>query len=107
MSMGRFRQRGMTMAELLIAMTVGLGVLLAAASLFIWANRAFAAQVETAAMDDAGRYALEAMARAVRQSAALDWEGHGNGPDPAAPAHLAGLDARSVPRSGFGIDNAM
>jgi type IV pilus assembly protein PilW len=98
------RQRGMTIAGLLVAMTVGLGVLLGAAGLFIWANRAFAAQVETAAMDDAGRYALEAVARAVRQSAAADWEG--GGPDPAAPASLAGLDAHSVLRTGFALDNA-
>jgi len=100
------RQDGMSIVELLVAMTVGLGVLLGAASLFIWANRAFAAQVETAAMDDAGRYALEALARAVRQSAASDWEHHGAGPDPGAPAALAGLDAHSVPRTGAGIENA-
>jgi len=102
----RRHQRGMTMAELLVAMTAGLVVLLAAGSLFVWANRAYAAQLETAAMDDAGRYALEAIARAVRQSAAADWEGSVNGPDPAAPAPLSGLDAHSVPRTGFGIDNA-
>jgi type IV pilus assembly protein PilW len=88
-------------------MTLGLGVLLGAGSLFIWANRAFAAQVETAAMDDAGRYALQAIARAVRQSAAADWEHDIDGPDPAAPAQLAGLDARSVGAAGFGIDNAL
>ncbi|WP_229440527.1 PilW family protein [Massilia sp. BSC265] len=96
----------MTMPELLIAMSVGLGVLLAAASLFIWANRAFAAQAETAAMDDAGRYALEAIARAVRQSAAADWEGSG-GPDPDAPARLSGFDAGRVGQAGSGIDNAL
>ncbi|BDT58350.1 hypothetical protein MasN3_18440 [Massilia varians] len=99
-------QRGMSMPELLVALGVGLGVLLAAASLFIWANRAFAVQVETAAMDDAGRYALEAIARAVRQLAAADWEGQGGGPDPAAPPRLSGLDARRVSQAGFGIDNA-
>lgn len=101
------RQRGMTMAELLVAMTIGLGVLLAAASLFIWANRAFAAQVETAAMDDAGRYALEAIARAIRQSAAADWETHHAGPDPSAPANLAGLDAHSLSKTGFALDDAL
>jgi len=102
----RGREAGMTMAELLVAMSVGLVVLLAAGSLFIWANRAFAAQLETAAMDDAGRYALEVVARAVRQSAAADWERASSGPDPAAPGALSGLDARSVPRNGHGIDNA-
>jgi type IV pilus assembly protein PilW len=107
MSLATRRERGMTMAELLVAMTLGLGVLLGAASLFIWANRAFAAQVETAAMDDAGRYALEVIARAVRQSAAVDWEHHGAGPGPAVPASLGGLDARRVSQAGFAIDNAL
>lgn len=101
------RQRGMTMAELLVAMTIGLVVLLAAGSLFVWSTRAFAAQVETAAMDDAGRYALDVVARAVRQSAAVDWEMHGNGPDAAAPAPLAGLDARRVAQTGFAIDSPL
>lgn len=106
MSIPTLRQRGMTIAALLVSMTIGLGVLLAAANLFIWANRAFASQAETAAMDEAGRFALEAVARAVRQSAAADWEGNGGGPDPAAPARLAGLDAHSVSKTGFGIDGA-
>lgn len=100
------RESGMTMPELLVASSVGLAVLLACASLFIWASRAFAAQVETAAMDDAGRYALEAIARAVRQSAAADPDGQGGAADPAAPARLSGLDARRVSQAGFGIDNA-
>lgn len=95
------------MAELLVAMTVGLGVLLAAGSLFVFAIRAFAAQVETAAMDDAGRYALDVMARAVRQSAFVDWERDSAGPDAAAPARVAGLDARRVTQTGFAIDNAI
>lgn len=97
------RQGGMTMAELLVALAVGLGVLLGAGSLFIWASRAYAAQAETAAMDDAGRYALEAIARAVRQAGALDWEGGAPAPD--APAALAGLDARSLQRSSFALDD--
>lgn len=97
-------ERGMTMPELLVALGIGLGVLLAGASLFIWANRAFAAQAEAAAMDDAGRYALDAIARAVRQSAAAD--GEAGGPAPDAPARLSGLDARGVSRAGSGIDAA-
>ena len=99
------RQQGMTMAQLLVAMTVGLGVLLAAGSLFVWASRAYAAQVETAAMDDAGRYALDVMARAVRQSAYVDWERDSSGPEAAAPARLSGLDARRLAQTGFAIDN--
>lgn len=104
MSRYRHGQQGMTMPELLVAMGLGLGVLLAAAGLFIGSSRAFAAQLETAAMDEAGRYALEALARAVRQSAAADWEGGGPAPD--APAPLSGLDARSLSKAGAGIGKA-
>jgi len=43
MSFPALYQRGMTMVELLVAMTVGLGVLLGPAALFIWAQRAFPA----------------------------------------------------------------
>lgn len=95
----------MTIAELLVAMAVGLGVLLGAGSLFVWANRAFAAQVETAAMDDAGRYAMAALARAVRQAGAVDWEAGPPAPD--APAALAGLDAHSLERSSFALDDPL
>ncbi|UVW30088.1 PilW family protein [Massilia sp. H6] len=105
MSVASQHQQGMTLAELLVAMTVGLGVLLTAGSLFIWATRAFAAQADTAAMDDAGRYALEAMARAVRQSTFVDWERDMGGPAADAPARLSGLDARRVAQTGFAIDH--
>lgn len=105
MSRGRRAQRGMTMPELLVAMGLGLGVLLAASSLFIGASRAFAAQLETAAMDEAGSYALAALARAVRQAAAADWEGSAPAPD--APAPLSGLDARRLSKAGAGIDKAL
>lgn len=104
MSRRRRAQQGMTIPELLVAMDLGLGVLLAAAGLFIGASRAFAAQLETAAMDEAGRYALEALARAVRQSAAADWEGGAPAPD--APAPLSGLDARRLSKAGAGIGMA-
>lgn len=105
MSIPRLRQGGMTMAELLVAMTIGLGVLLGAGSLFVWASRAAAAQMEMAAVDDAGRYALEAIGRTVRQSAALDWAG--GAPDPDLPASLAGLDARSLARSSPALDDPL
>ena len=101
--MRMLRQGGMTVAELLVAMTVGLGVLLGAGSLFVWASRAAAAQMETAVLDDAGRYALEAIARAVRQSGAIDWEAGAPAAD--APAALSGLDARSLERSSFALDD--
>ena len=99
-------QRGLTMVELMIAMALGLAVLLACGHLLAGATRAYAMQVEAEAMDEAGRYALDAVARAVRQAAHVD-RAASPAPDPALPARIAGLDARSVPRNGNGIDSAL
>ncbi|THC46865.1 PilW family protein [Massilia sp. Mn16-1_5] len=98
------KQRGMTLAELLVALAVGLGVLLAGAALMISANKAYVAHEDAAGIDDGGRYALALIGRAVRQGAFVDWERHG-APDKNAPAPLAGLDSRSLVKTSFGIDD--
>ena len=99
----RARQPGFTIAEFMVAMVLGLAVLLAAGSLLIGATRAHAALLEAAEMDDAGRYALDALARAVRLAGHVDWAAHPV-PDPAVPAAIAGLDAASLTYAGAGID---
>ena len=103
----RRHEGGMTLADMMVALAVGLGVMLMAGRLLLLANEAYAAQVEAAVVDDGGRYALELIGRAVRQAGALE-------PDqlvPAAaagldsmPARLAGLDARSLARTTPAID---
>lgn len=99
----RRRQAGLTIAELLVAMTLGLAVLLASGSLLITSVRAHAAVMDASEMDDSGRYAVDALARAIRLAAHVDWAAH-PAVDPAAPARLAGLDASSLERTGVGID---
>jgi type IV pilus assembly protein PilW len=102
------RQRGLTMAELLVAMALGLVVLLAGGRLLAMANGAYAAQVGQAEVDDGGRYALEMIGRALRQASFVDWERAGAaGIDPAAHPHLAGRDARSISTTSDGIDNPL
>jgi type IV pilus assembly protein PilW len=105
----RGHERGVTLAELLVAMTIGLFVLLAGASLFASANGAYVAQAESAAADEGGHFALELIARAVRQAAWTDWEklDVSVGVDPAAPARLAGLDARSLSKTSAGITDPL
>ncbi|MBZ2206963.1 PilW family protein [Massilia soli] len=92
------RQRGLSMAELMVAVAVGLLVLLFAGAMLVSANRGHAAQEESARLDDSGRFALEAIARAVRQTAYVNWDraDAGIADDPAAPARIAGLDNRSL-----------
>ena len=106
------RQRGATIVELMVALTVGMLVLLMAAGMLVSASAAYAAQVEAAALDDAGRFALEIITRAARQGGFVDWErdeaGAGAGADPgAAPAHVTGLDARTLARATEGIDGPL
>ena len=100
------RQGGMTLAELLVALALGLGVLLAGGLLMIGANRAYVAHEDAAGIDDGGRYALALIGRAVRQGAFVDWERlAGAAPARDLPAPLAGLDSRSLARTSAGIDN--
>jgi type IV pilus assembly protein PilW len=100
------RAGGFTIAEFMVAMSLGLAVLLAAGALLIGATRGHAALLESAEMDDTGRYALDALARAVRLAGHVDWAAH-PALDPAAPAPVAGLDARSLTHSGAGIDTPL
>ncbi len=99
------RAGGMTLVEMLVALAVGLGVLLGAGRLLAHANATYAAQVEAAAVDDGGRYALELVGRALRQAASVDPEALlGAAAPDTLPARLAGLDASSVGRTTPGID---
>lgn len=99
------RQRGLTIAELMVSLTLGLLLILVAVSLLVTANAGFVAQAEKASVDDAGRFALAVIERAVRQAAFVDWDGEqaGRGADPAAPAPVRGLDAASLSSAGAEI----
>jgi type IV pilus assembly protein PilW len=102
------RSGGMTLAELLVALTVGLGVVLGAGRLLAHANAAYAAQMEALALDDGGHYALELIGRALRQAAAVDPETLLAAAEPGAlAARLAGLDASSVARTSSALDDPL
>jgi len=101
------RQRGATIVELMVALTVGMLVLLMAGAMLLSANAAYLAQVEAAALDDAGRYALELITRAARQASFVNWERDDDSADASmAPAGLRGLDARTLARASNAIDGA-
>lgn len=102
----RARQSGLTIAELMVAMALGLAVLLGAGALLITSVRAHAAVMEASDMDDSARYAMDALARAIRLAAHVDWAAH-PALDPAAPARLAGLDASSLARTSPGIESPL
>jgi type IV pilus assembly protein PilW len=97
------------MAELLVAITLGLFVALAAGSLFGSGSAAYFAQAQSVEAEEGGRYAVDMIGRALRQAAWVDWEhadfGAVVGND--EPAPLGGLDARSVPKASQGIQDAV
>lgn len=101
------RQGGMTLAELMVALAVGLGVVLAAGRLLVLANGAYAAQVQSSAVDDGGRFAVDLIARAVRQAGAVDVATLADPASDAAPARLAGLDARTLSRTTPGLSDPL
>ena len=92
------RQRGLTIVELMIAVSIGALVTLLAVTVLVTSNAGFVAQAEAASVDDAGRFALASIERAARQTGFVDWEREdlAGGADPAAPPGVRGLDAASL-----------
>lgn len=103
------RHRGMSLVELLVALSLGALLMLAASSVLLAASGSYGDQSASARLDDNGRYALDTIARAVRQTAYVNWDSS------AAPvahadydsASIAGLDARSLGKNSDGISEAL
>lgn len=103
----RSLQRGITIIELMVAVTLGLLVVLFALTLLVSSNGAYVAQTEAASVDDAARFALAAIERAARQSAYIDWEraDAAFGADPTAAPPVRGLDAASLTPAAYALNN--
>ena len=105
----RRRRRGMTLVEFLVALSLGALLMLAASAVLLAASGSYSDQSASARLDDNGRYALDTIARAVRQSAYVNWDSS------AAPlfhaphdsANIAGLDAHSLGKNSDGISQAL
>jgi type IV pilus assembly protein PilW len=104
---GLIHQHGMTLVELMVALTIGLGIVLMAGHLLVLANGAYAAQAESAGVEDGGRFAVDLIGRAVRQAGAIDPDSVTDPAADGAPARLAGLDARALSRATAGVDDPM
>lgn len=70
----RFNEAGLTLVELMISLTLGLLVVAAAMALLLSTKSGYATQDEEAVLQDTGRYALENIARSVRQTAYENWD---------------------------------
>ena len=101
--------RGMSLLELLVALSLGALLMLAASTVLLATSGSYGEQSASARLDDNGRYALDTIARAVRQTAYVNWDSS------AAPvahadydsASIAGLDARSLGKNSEGISGAL
>ena len=100
-------QRGLTLVELMVALTIGLGIVLMAGRLLVLANGAYAAQAESGGVEDGGRFAIDLIGRAIRQAGAVDPDMLADPAADNAPARLAGLDARTLSRATAGIDDPL
>ena len=105
--MSAWRQRGVSMAEMLLSVALGMLVVLGAVSMLVASSAGFVAQAEAAGVDDAGRFALAVIERAARQTSFVDWEHEeaAAGLDPAAPPAVRGLDAASLSSNNAAIDD--
>jgi type IV pilus assembly protein PilW len=101
-------QRGLTLAELMVSIALGLLVVLVASVLLLSSSTSYLEQNEAVQLGDGGRFALEIIARAVRGAGSGNWEGDAVGGAalalvPGDSANISGLDARSVSKNGDGI----
>ncbi|MGV3655560.1 MAG: PilW family protein, partial [Noviherbaspirillum sp.] len=92
----RGRTAGLVMAELLPALTLGMLIALAAIALLLTATSAYRLEEEATRLEETGRYAIESIARAVRQAGYEDYAS----PWSRRGAAIAGWDAASVGKDG-------
>lgn len=65
-------QRGLTLVELMIALTIGLVLLLVIGSVYLSSRQAFRVQEDNARIQEGGRFALEIIGRSLKQAGYAD-----------------------------------
>lgn len=104
---GTTAQTGLTLVELMVSIALGLLVAMAASALLLSTKSGYVAQDEDAQIQDTGRFAIEIIARAVRQAAYENWDAT-EAPIIASAgisANIAGLDARSLKATTTGLES--
>ena len=67
-------QSGLTLIELMVAMTLGMGITLAAIALMVAAKSSYLHTAELTVVQDSGRYAIDVISRSVRQANYLPYD---------------------------------
>lgn len=104
---GRPNQDGLTLVELMVAITVSMFIVLAATGLLLSTKSGYITQTDHVQILDTGRFAIEIIARMLRQSAYANWdavEGSVVAAD-SIGAGISGMDAKSLKGRTAGIDS--
>lgn len=97
-------QRGISITELMVAMTIGLFITLLATGLLASNQAAYLAQDQHVQVQETGRYAMEMLARAIRQAGYKNLAAASSNAD--IHPHVIGMDASSLKRTTAGMDAA-
>lgn len=100
------RQQGWTIVELMIAMTLGLFILLTVTGLLLSSKAAYVVQDQSGHVQETGRYAMEILSRAIRQTGYENWSSEWM---PALAAtdfspNVMGMDAMTLKKTTAGLD---
>lgn len=108
---GRHRQLGLSLVELMVAMTLSLLLIMAAAALYLTGRANYNSIDDTTALDEKGRFAVDTVVRIVRQAAWSNYAGNSAAASPGAsgpPAPSPGgvmLTTTSLSPTISGLDN--
>jgi type IV pilus assembly protein PilW len=102
-------QTGLTLIELMIAIVLGLLVVLAATALLLSTKTTYTQQDESTRIEDAGRYALELVTRALHQTAFENWDTDGTSVLAGAEfsTNIRGFDANDVGKTTPNIETLL
>lgn len=87
------RQCGLTLVEIMVAMTIGLLILLAVTSVYVGSRHTFRTQEDNARLQETGRYAIEMIGRGVRRAGFHDLSMTTDLPTTFSGTAIAGTDA--------------
>jgi type IV pilus assembly protein PilW len=98
----RSASAGLALAELMVALAIGLLLILVSTALLLATRSAYLLHDDRVRIDESGRYAIDLVSRAVRQAGYHDWSAAGVGIGD-VPAAVSGLDAQALKEATDGI----
>lgn len=105
----RAHMDGLTLVELMVSLVLGLLIVLVSTGLLLSVRTGFLAQDDEVQLQDGARYALETIARAVRQAAYENWDA-AEAPILATAAmspNIVGLNASRLTAKSKGLEGAI